>query len=237
MQTNTNMNSKLNIRTYGCSFTSYMTGTYADILNCGHRVVNCAKPGCGNAYIKYTLFKDYKLGLLENADLVILQWSSFSRWNYKSAKQWLGLDGSIFNTYNKESRKVLKYVKPFYNNDYEKEMFINDIIATKGFFESKNIPHKILSYEKSDLDFVDIDDMANSYRGNYVFDNGKDWIKHPFVDTHPTLESHLKIASQLAPVTNKAKFIVKKLHAEITDTKTFRDYFLDFTNRNITAGC
>lgn len=224
------------IRTYGCSFTNYLIGTYADILKCDHTVINQGLSGSGNDYIKHTLITDYKNNLLNNVDLVVVQWSGFTRWNYMTRKkQWIGLDGSIYNRANKESRRALKHVRSFYNVLYEQERFVNDIIIVKGFLDSLGIQNCILSLEKTDLDFVTVDNIAVDYKGDYVFESGQDWITETTVDDHPTLLSHLQIAKQIAPVSDTTDKIVETVDNKIRQTKVFADYRLELANRNIAA--
>lgn len=231
-----NLNTNYKIITYGCSFTSYITGTYADILGCDYITTNRGRSGAGNSYIKFCLMQDFKSGVLHDIDLIVIQWSAFNRWNYKHKDNWIGMGGNIFNKHNKESRTAYRHVRSFYDVDYEEENFENDMLLVKGFLESKNINHIILSYGKTKFDFVDIDNLYDRYKGNYTFLTGEDWIQKPFEDNHPTLMSHLKIAEKIAPISKKTKKFVETKHLEILDRKEFRDHFLDFPNRNITTG-
>lgn len=235
MPTNTNTNFK-KIITYGCSFTNYSLGTYADILGCDYYVTNRGQSGAGNSYIKFCLLEDFKSGILNNFDLVVVQWSGFNRWNYKNKDKWLGMQGNIFNRNNKESIKAYKQVRSFYNIEYESEIQKNDMILVKCLMQSNNINHKILSYEKTRFDWIDIDNIAERYKGSYFFEGGADWIKQPFVDKHPTLKSHLKIAEQILPISRETKHFVNTKHFQIAREKIFKNYYLDFSNRNITTG-
>ena len=226
----------MKIRTYGCSFTNYLLGTYADILGCDHEVTNCGRSGCGNDFIKYQVLNDYNQGILDTYDLVIIQWSGFTRWNYKTANnKWIGLDGSIFNKSNKESKRALNHVRSFYNPLYEQEKFLHDMTLVKGLLDNKKIDNFVLSYEPSNLEFVYIDNIAKAYKGDYIFDKGADWIKKPFIDEHPNLAAHLDIAKKIAPISERTIKITETVHKEIRASNNFVDYRSNFTYRKTTT--
>ena len=220
----------MQILTYGCSFTEYCLGTYADILSCDYHVVNRGRSGVGNDYILFQIMEDYKKGITQDFDLTVIQWTGFTRWNYKTVSRWHGLDGSVYNTYNTESRTTWNTIKRFYNPVFEKEKFINNMILINSLFKSANIPVVQLSYEKTDLDFINIDNIFEDYKGFYKF-NPTSFSKEIWTDDHPTLMQHLEIASQIASVSKNTTKHVEKIHNLILEKKEFKDYTSHFSNR------
>lgn len=223
----------MRIIAYGCSFTSYCLGTYADILSCDYDVTNKGRSGVGNDYILHTLMQDFKNNILSQYDMVIVQWSGFTRWNYLASSKWLGLDGSIYNPYNVETKTAYNIIKRFYNPVYEKEKFINYMILVNGLLSNHNTI--FLSYEKTNLDFIHVDNMFDTYKGDYEF-LPTSFSKNNWTDDHPTLMQHLEIAKKMLPISSQAERKVSYLHNKIKTKKIFDNYNLDFTNRNTTAG-
>jgi hypothetical protein len=209
------------IATYGCSYTSYIYPTYATILGCEHNVKNRAKSGVGNDWIFYKIMEDVKSGFIKNFDLVVVQWTGFTRWNYLTEKGWIGMDGSVLNPVNPDSRRTYKKIKSFYNIDYERQRFINYYHVIQNILQEKLF---VLSYEKTDLDFVNIDNLHDEYKGDYQFTAyDKDhFLNEPWVDEHPTLLQHLEIARKILPLNETTEKRVTMCDKKIRKTQEFK---------------
>lgn len=76
---------------FGCSFTSYMWPTWADII--GHqypnRYYNFAEQGMGNIYIFSSLVYAIKKHNINKDDLVIICWSAFDREDRYMNNKWI----------------------------------------------------------------------------------------------------------------------------------------------------
>ena len=203
------------IVSFGCSFTSYIYPTYADIIGADNRGVG----GGGNERIFYHILQQYKKNKFENFDLITVQWSTPYRYDYLTRKNWTTPDGNIMESF--VNRHIWKSIKPWYNPKYEEEKTENLKISVQSLLENTGKKYFI----------TDIETMQNKYTGDYFFDNGESWIKKGFVDNHPTILQHFDYAQWLAKefdfklnphIVDKCKTI----HNQIIKTNTFTEYNL-----------
>ena len=102
------------IFTFGCSFTSYIYPTYADVLaaECVQAsFFNLARAGSGNSLITYKIVEANKRFKFTEHDLVIVMYTSFFREDRYVHTRW-ECHGNVFNNhfYNKDF--VRKYADP-----------------------------------------------------------------------------------------------------------------------------
>jgi hypothetical protein len=184
--------------TYGCSFTSYFYPTYSDLLSVDHNVTNVGRSGCGNEYIFYSLLSDLRNNKLNKYDAVIVQWSSVTRFDYKSCTGWIG-NGNVYD--NPKTNRIWKNIKEWYNPNFELEKTKNYMYSVKEILDANNITACYLSYIKNpfeEYNFFTLDNLYHIYKGNYIFEEGK--TKHH--DRHPTVLQHLDIAENIAKSLN-----------------------------------
>lgn len=222
---------------YGCSFSKYNWPTYADILQSDKRlnmdVINNGRAGAGNDYIFYNVMQDFHDKKLDDADVIIVQWSSILRFNYLSANDdWVGLDGCLIN-----STKYTKFwnsMRKWYNTDYEYNKNINYAVSAKYTLDSLPAKKIYLSFWDYKEDFILVNDIQERYKGTYFFDNvpGRNKRdKFSWTDTHPTVLSHLDIAEIITKelgmeIQDKIKRKCENLDKLIHTKNTFKHYFL-----------
>lgn len=204
---------------FGCSYTSYIYPTYADIL----QTVNLGWSGSGNEKIFYTLLDKHKTGELRNYDAVLLQWSSPFRFDYLTHKGWTESDGNI--TKSVKNKTIWNNIKSWYNPFYEKEKTINYMISSNSILQSYDL--EIVTLSMNDLNngyvHVDYNNLANMYKGDYQFDHFPDW--------HPTILQHIELAQDIASrlgikIDSQVAKKAIEIHKEITKTGKFKEYKL-----------
>lgn len=181
---------------FGCSFTNYLWPSYAEILNSR----NMGWSGSGNERIFYFLMQQFKRSQFKEFDFVVVQWTSPNRFDYLTTNGWTIPDGPIMLSTHKENKEIWKKIKSWYNETYEIEKTINYILAAKSLFEANNIKYVFMTMNEIptlDKSLIFEDDLLSKYEGTYSFDSAS-WTKVPFTDKHPTVSSHIKIASKIA---------------------------------------
>lgn len=207
---------------FGCSFTNYLYPTYADILNAENR----GHTGSGNERIFYEVMSAYKKGEFDNFDVIIVQWSSFFRFDYKTAKGWTEPDGSIMHS--KSNSDIWESIKLWYNEDYEIEKNVNYVIALWSILSNLNKKIIFLSMHiipDTGVPFL-YKELFEHFKGNYKFSKNVHWINKSFVDQHPTVLQHTVIALGIAkelgfnldPIRVGA---ARKIHEEILSDENF----------------
>ena len=213
----------MNIYTYGCSFTRYFYPTWSDILAQDYTVHNRAWPGCGNERIFYFVMEDYKKGLLQDADIIAVQWTGFYRWDYLTRSGWSNADGAIMHS--ADNAWIWKRIKTWYNLDYEKNKTQNYMISINAILQSLAAKKVFLSYEDCNFDFINHNNLFETYKGNYVLTNVP-WSDQPVIDDHPNLIQHLELANSIAPITQQTTNKVQNLHIDILKDTKWREFEL-----------
>lgn len=101
---------------FGCSFTSYIWPTWADILSKSTPVLeyyNLGKIGSGNHFISLRVSEASKRYNFTDSDIVITMWTSVTREDRYVNGKWIG-DGNIFN----QSLYPADFVRKFADTDY-----------------------------------------------------------------------------------------------------------------------
>ncbi len=102
------------IFTFGCSFTSHIYPTYADVLaaECVQAsFFNLARPGSGNSLITYKIVEANKRFKFTEHDLVIVMYTSFFREDRYVHTRW-ECHGNVFNNDFYDEDFVRKYADP-----------------------------------------------------------------------------------------------------------------------------
>ena len=100
--------------TFGCSFTGYNWGTWANVLAKELEPVefyNLGKAGAGNQYIFNTLMQADALYDFTHEDLVVVQWTNVSRED-RYTDEWI-LPGNIYSQSTYDLEFVRKYFTEF----------------------------------------------------------------------------------------------------------------------------
>lgn len=155
------------IFTFGCSFTSWVWPTWADILindykNKGLKGYNFGKCGAGNQYIFIKLMEAIKKFKINENDMVIICWTSLYREDRYVNKNWI-TPGNIYtqNIYNDDF--VNSWADPVHYSLRDCAI----ISATNTIL--KNIGCKYIKISMSDLVQIDsaypnmiLDDVVNT---------------------------------------------------------------------------
>ena len=230
----------MKILAIGCSFTNYCWPTWADFLDAD----NYGLSGIGNDRMFYIFNQLYpKLKLY---DLIVIQWTSPYRFDYKDGKNksyngWTYNDGNI--AFSERNREIWLRLSYWYNEEFEKLRTSHFIQATRAMCNAINKPNYHMCMSGDINEFCDQElSLMQKYKGTYKFEKAKfsKWRQHrkPFIDEHPTIDSHSKIAKLISkkfkvkPINEQCRLEFLKLHNDIRtgkypDLHTVNDKWLE----------
>jgi hypothetical protein len=175
--------------TFGCSFTSYLWPTWADIINfdLDNQFYNWGVRGIGNVAILYKMLECDLKYKFNSDDIILVTWSSWNREDrlYPNGEWMIG--GNIFNNKDYDDTFVHKYWNE--HNDIVKNASAI-IIANKMFninfqshmtdfdsyMEKLNNKHKHLLDNLPDAVIFDTTDNSRF--------NNRTWDSHPDIICH-----------------------------------------------------
>jgi len=99
---------------FGCSFTSYLWPTWADIIasECNNaKFYNLGKSGSGNLSIACKVAETHNIFNFEKNDLVLIMWSSFTREDRWVGGKWLAA-GNVYSNDIYDETFLRKYADP-----------------------------------------------------------------------------------------------------------------------------
>lgn len=120
--------------TFGCSFTHYNWGTWANVLAKELEpieFINCGKSGAGNQYIFNMVMQADALYNFTHEDLVIVQWTNVCREDRYLPQQKNGpwvTPGNIYSQQDYDDKFITKYFS-------EKGAYIRDLATIKATYE------------------------------------------------------------------------------------------------------
>ena len=210
---------------FGCSFTSYIYPSYADILG----AKNYGISGAGNERIFYEVLKQYNKNNLHNYNGVIVQWSGINRFDYMTPKGWTPPDGALF--LSDRNKHIWKNIKGWYNESYELEKTVNYITCIRALLNQAKIPFYFMSMNKLRHPDIGLNNLQKKYTGTYEFVKGASWTRKSFIDEHPTVKQHVDIAQKCAThfnleLSDQALSKADQVHEKILQQKVFTDYYL-----------
>jgi hypothetical protein len=128
--------------TFGCSFTSYLWPTWADILSLDNpSYFNWGHPGLGNRAIAERLSEAHARFKISKDDLVIIQWTSHLRHDWMNNK-FPKTDHSAWRTkgsiFTKENQKIFdhKWMQQFWDERSYYIHTLNHINLAQGLLKS-----------------------------------------------------------------------------------------------------
>ena len=213
----------------GCSFTNYCWPTWADYLDADIYALS----GIGNDRMFYIFNQLYPK--LELYDLVVIQWTSPYRFDYKDGKDqsyngWTYNDGNI--AFSERNREIWLRLSYWYNEKFERLRTSHFIQATRAMCNAINKPNYHMCMSSDLNDFCDQDlSLMEKYRGTYKFEKAEfNGItignkESAFIDEHPTIDSHGKIAKLISkkfnvkPINEQCRLEFLKLHNDIRTGK------------------
>ena len=219
----------MKILAIGCSFTNYCWPTWADFLDAD----NYGLSGIGNDRMFYIFNQLYPK--LELYDLIVIQWTSPYRFDYKDGKNksyngWTVNDGNI--AFSESNREIWLRLSYWYNEEFEKLRTSHFIQATRAMCNAVNKPNYHINMSSDINEFCDEElSLMQKYKGTYKFEkaqfteNGIGNQSDPFIDEHPTIDSHSKIAKLISkkfkvkPINEQCRLEFFKLHDDIRTGK------------------
>lgn len=215
--------------TFGCSFTSYMWPTWADILGREFdEFQNWGRHGAGNHYIFNSLNECHARNKINENDTVIIMWSSTCREDRYLGEDWL-LVGNIYNQkfYNKKFVKDYADDRGFLIRDLafiQSAKYMLDSIGANNVFTSM-VPINSSDTGTSVSDAYDVlsvyQDTINYIRPS-VYEKifNLDWDSRQFPIINPSFELYASMAGPdwpsyddflLRKFDNLSEFVVKEM--------------------------
>jgi hypothetical protein len=206
----------MKILAIGCSFTNYCWPTWADFLG----AENYGLSGIGNDRIFYIFNQLYEN--LHNYDLVVIQWTSPYRFDYRDGKDqsrsgWTYNDGNI--AHSTENKEIWKRLSFWYNEEFEHTRTRHFIQAIKAMCKAKNINTYHMSMGWELIKYCDHGiGLLEEHRGYYKFN------KNPGIDEHPAIDQHHQISNVIKKryeidTSKQAKREYLKMHDDIVSGK------------------
>jgi hypothetical protein len=224
---------------FGCSFTNYKWGTWANILGADLdcEFYNLGKSGAGNTYISNMISQADSYFNFNSKDLIIVCWTNISREDRWIDNSWV-TPGNIYSQPVYDHSFVENYANEihFSLRDFSYMHFVKNLLEHKGanfyFLQMCDIKKTLNQWEtKSKIDkkikrITNLYEDTLSYMTPSFYDvlwNGdmknkwkRDWKEiHPnYSDGHPTLFEHLRyLEKTIAPwISIKTKTAVRHLY-------------------------
>ena len=192
----------------GCSFSRYYWPTWADIIqHSNQHVINIAESGSGNERIFFNLMQN--LHRLQPGCKVILQWSSFPRFDYwhqpmvweakgnryyvgdfvEKSKEWWSDGYLMFKTYHYVTlaRKLL--------TEAGVDFYFMTMDNWKEYQTRKLMKLGLNWHTIIDDDKMILHDMKGHTASDQKYFYSAEWVPQGAFDDHPSIESQIHIAS------------------------------------------
>lgn len=191
---------------FGCSYTSFIWPTWADILayDLDIEFYNYGLSGIGNVGIMHEITKADLIHKFNDSDLIIVVWTHWNREDRWMSGRWMNF-GCVFNNPVYDRRFIRKYWS--YSNDVIKNataiISVNKMLGNKLAFQGHIMqpgePEQEFHAKKDE----ETTDLLNFYMPYIpqtgIFDNG---FNYGF-DGHPTVGKHLEyVNSNITSVLN-----------------------------------
>lgn len=188
--------------TFGCSFTSWIWPTWADIISHDLQIPfqNWGLPGIGNVAIASRILECGLKNNFTSSDLIIVNWSSWHRIDLvdKNSRGW-HCGGNAFNN----SMFPPKFIKKYWNQNNDIVKNCTAIILSNKSFDINYQSHMI-DYEGStesnetEYDFTHYQYMLDNLPKKNIFNNSKNsHFNNTVTDSHPDILTHLTHVSKI----------------------------------------
>lgn len=228
--------------TFGCSYTKYITATWADYAAANfNEYYNFGEGGASNTFIMNRFIEaDSILNFNEN-DTIIIMFTNIDRFSFRNDKCW-NHGGNVY--FNPDIPNT--FLEKMWSEEWGIYQSYIAFKTIKNILTLKNVKHKILNamdnlliyqhitnpnsikhleYMYSQLDVKEVMDIWR--REN--FPNENDYIKYGDkneYDTHPTQHMHYEYLKQIFPEfdtdASKERY---ELSLNAVDTSTFENQF------------
>lgn len=196
--------------TFGCSFTSYIWPTWADIIgNYFDEYQNWGSAGAGNYYISSRVFECNSVNNFRKDDVILIMFSQYFRNDMIDKDSvWINA-GNIYNQTLYDEHFVEKY----WSDEHGYFMSWYNISSVKTLLDSIGCKYKLMSA----FDIVSRKDDLTNNKGRMkncsselakilTTDNLFDFITnepkyqfHNELEYHPTINSHMKWVKEYIP--------------------------------------
>lgn len=195
---------------FGCSFTSYIWPTWADIIAKQFPYhENWGRAGSGNFYIFNSVIECITRNKVSKDDIIAIMWTSTSREDRYVGNQWIG-QGNIYN----QNIYDETFVKQFSDDRGYLLRDLNIISAIKSVLDHIGVEYYFLSMMpigKNELDenetslknlgvlelYKDTVSIIRPSVYETIFNN--DWFFEDRIDIHPTPPEFLKYLDHVLP--------------------------------------
>lgn len=176
---------KKRLFTFGCSFTKYCWPTWADFLGSDFEYFeNWGMPGIGNRAILERILECHSKMRFNEADTVIVQWSTHLRHDYHRFITYYDREpdiswktaGSIFNYLNHE-KYDLKWLEEFFDERSYIMHSLNAMVGAKSLLEGTKTNWLMTSLGKFELLGSDALDPGNHKESSLTMSNL--WEENP----------------------------------------------------------
>lgn len=202
---------KIKLYIDGCSYSAYDWPSWADLIALSNKqVLHLAKSGSGNERIFFNLVSN--LDKLDKNTKVLLQWSSFPRFDYFTNE---GRWQSNGNVHYVES--FMNVSKTWWTDEFAAYKTFNCVKAAIELLENRGIDFYMMTMDDWSLykDVVPLNWQSIINHPRMLVHNLNDfckdgekykyqapWQDQAYVDDHPSIVDHFRIAEFLSPYLN-----------------------------------
>lgn len=208
---------------FGCSFTGYVTATWADYIGSNfEEYYNFGQGGASNVFIMNRFIEIDNLLKFNKDDYIVVMFTNMDRFSYRNEKDWVH-GGNVY-----ANEKIPSdFIKKMWSSEWSVYQSWISIMTVKRILNLKNIKHKILtsmdnthlfnyvkdndnviSYLNDSIDLLDIKQSMSWWaRDNYKKEEFNKYKNMTEIDTHPTQKMHYDYVKTYFPEfdTNETK--------------------------------
>ena len=187
--------------TFGCSYTSFLWKTWADIIADDLQIPfqNWGQRGIGNIAIASKILECDLTHKFTKDDLIIVNWSSWHRIDLVNEYRYWGCGGNAFNN----PMFPPKYLKKYWNQNDDIVKNSTAIISSNKMFNINYQSHMIdyegrTEYNETSYDFTHYTYLLDNLPKKNIFDNSNNThFSNTIIDHHPDILNHLAHVQQI----------------------------------------
>jgi hypothetical protein len=187
--------------TFGCSYTSFLWKTWADIIADDLQIPfqNWGQRGIGNIAIASKILECDLTHKFTKDDLIIVNWSSWHRIDLVNQNRNWHNGGNAFNN----PMFPPKYLKKYWNQNDDIVKNSTAIISPNKMFNINYQSHMIdyegrTEYNETSYDFTHYTYLLDNLPKKNIFDNSNNThFSNTIIDHHPDILNHLAHVQQI----------------------------------------
>jgi hypothetical protein len=229
--------------TFGCSYTGYVTATWADYMGANfEEYMNYGEGGASNTFIKNRFIEVNSNLNLNEDDYVVVMFTNMDRFSYRNHTKWYHGGNIYFNdSISKEFLNDMWSPKWSVYESYIAFKTIKEILTLKNIkhtiLTSMNNNHMVEEFKNSILisnylkymnDVLDVKEAMDDWKCR-KYPNEIEYTKYDDrdeYDTHPTQEMHYEYLKEIFPeydtIQSKQRY---ELSLKAVDTKSIQSQF------------